>query len=142
MALSVVLARGRERALMLMTDTVKVTRPGAKTWDESTGTYTYPPVTVYRGPGKLMMSEAQGNVSRSDVQGQILTMQQPVLKLPITAPAGDEVEGDPGAVFTDDECVIEASTMDGAQVGRVVKVTGLQLHSNATQRRFPVEVVS
>lgn len=138
-----VLARGRLAALQLMTDTVKVTREGTeKVWDEPSGTWVYPRVTVYRGPGKLMMSEAQGSVARSEVQGQVVTMQQPVLKLPIVAPEGDEVEGDPGDVATDDECLVEASVTDAAQVGRVVRVTGLQVHTSATQRRFPAEVVS
>lgn len=139
MALADVLARGRVAALQLMTDTVKVTRVTGSTWDESTGTTVPTVVVVYQGPGKFMMSEAQGAVARSEVQGQVVTMQQPVLKLPIVAPSG--AAGDPGAVVTDDVCTVLVS-LDGSLAGRVVRVTGLQVHTNSTQRRFPAEIVS
>lgn len=139
MALADVLARGRVAALQLMTDTVKVTRVTGESWDEGTGTSVPTLAVVYQGPGKFMMSEAQGSVARSEVQGQVLTLQQPVLKLPIDAPEG--AEGDPGAVGTDDECMVLAS-LDSSLTGRVVRVTGEQVHTNATQRRFPAEIVS
>lgn len=138
MTLDAVLASGRMAAMLLMTDTVKVTRVTGTSFNETTGKNESTTSTVYQGPGKLSLPSE--TVAREDVQGQIVTSQQPVLKLPVVLPGG--ASGDPGAVRTDDAAEVLASAYDPALVGRKVKVTGIQPQSHATQRRFPAEVTT
>lgn len=139
MSVAGVLARGRARAALTHTDTIKVVRESGTTWDESTGQHVPTLVTVYEGPGRVSLPSTS-SLSRTETQGLVETAQGPVLKLPIEAPAG--ASGDPGQVTTGDVAEVLASAEDAALVGRKLRVVGIQPQSHATQRRFPAEVTT
>lgn len=127
-----ILLEGRALAEARMTDTWKVTRDNDEpVLDTETGTYVPSTATIYEGPGRLKLSSSV--VSEVDAQGQLLAQQGPRLDLPVDTSA-DVLTGDLA------ECI--ASTHDASMVGHVVTIKGIFLQTDATARRFPVEVQS
>lgn len=120
-----------------MLDTVRVTR-GGKALDRVTGKYSGTPTTVYEGPCRLVIDSQA--TTETEAQSQLLTEQGPRLDLPFVAPPG--ASGAPGAVTTDDRALILTSGTDPAQVGTEMRIAGKFPNSQATARRFPVEVTS
>ena len=115
-----------------MTDTVLIIRgDSAPVFDTETGTYGNGSTTIYDGPGRLKL--ASSVVGDVDAQGQMLAAQFPVLSLPIATSGGVEVN---------DIATITASQRDPANVGLILNVEGLFFQTDATARRFQVEVQS
>jgi hypothetical protein len=112
-----------------MTDTVLITRATEPVFDAETGTYTPTVVTVYNGPARLKLSSTV--VGTVDAQGQNLAAQTPRLDLPV-ATSGD--------VLVNDTAEITASVNDPASVGLRLNIEGVFFQTDATARRFPVEV--
>ena len=129
--LSAALAELRAQAESRMTDTVRITRPGESVFDNETGTYTPTVVVVYNGPGRLKLASTV--VSDIDAGGQVLAAQRPRLDLPVAASGG---------VRVNDTATITASTNDPASVGVRLNIEGVFYQTDATARRFPVEVQS
>lgn len=122
---------GRTFAESRMSDTVLITRTSEPVFDEATGTYTPTTVTVYSGPARLSIrSSVVGDV---DAQGQKLASQSPRLDLPMATSGGVQV---------DDTVEVTASVNDPAAVGLRLNVEGVFFQTDATARRFPVEVQS
>ena len=121
----------RAEAESRMTDTWRITRPGEPVWDEETGKYTTPDVTVYNGPGRLKFASAV--VSDVEAGGQLIAAQRPRLDLPVSTSGG---------VRVGDTAVLTASRNDAASVGLRVTIEGVFFQTDATARRFPVEVQS
>jgi hypothetical protein len=121
----------RAQAESRMTDTVRITRPGAPVFDTTTGTYTQTDTVVYSGPARLKLSSTV--VSSIEAGGQILAGQSPRLDLPVSTSGGVQV---------DDSVVVTASVNDPASVGLRLNIEGVFFQTDATARRFPVEVQS
>jgi hypothetical protein len=126
-----ILGLGRNFAEARMTDTVLITRETEPVFDPETGTYTPTTVTVYNGPARLKLSSSV--VGSVDAQGQNLAAQTPRLDLPV-ATSGD--------VQVNDSVEITASVNDPASVGLRLNIEGVFFQTDATARRFPVEVQS
>jgi hypothetical protein len=112
-----------------MTDTVLITRASEPVFDEDTGVYTPTTTTVYSGPARLKLTSSV--VSAVDAQGQNLAAQSPRLDLPVST-SGD--------VQVNDSVEVTASVNDPAIVGLLLNVEGVFFQTDATARRFPVEV--
>lgn len=125
------LAFGRAQAEARMTDTVLITREATPVFDEETGTYTPSVITVYSGPGRLKsVSTVVGDV---DAAGQKRASQSLRLDLPVATSGG---------VRANDTVTITASVNDSSSVGLLLNVEGGFFQTDATARRFPVEVQS
>jgi hypothetical protein len=120
-----------------MTDTVRITRGGAPVWDEETGTYSDGGTIIYEGNCRLKLTSTV--VSDVDSQGQLLAEQRPQLHLPVLTPG---TVGTSGAVRPNDTAVILTSRNDPSAVGTVLTIGGRAIGTDATARRFPVEVQS
>ena len=120
---------GRKQAEALMESTCVITRSAGETVDHSTGaTVPATTTTIYTGKCRLRMPDNRSN----DVTAaaQMIAVQSPVLSLPVV---GSE------EVRTNDVAVV-SSPLDAATV--TVRITGLDVQTHATARRFPVEVSS
>lgn len=126
------LVSARAKLESRMTDTVVVTRgESAPILDPDTGEYTPTTSTIYEGPARLR--SASSVVGDVDAQGQLLAAQTLVLSLPV-ATSGD--------VQVNDTVVVTASVNDPSNVGLQLNVEGLFFQTDATARRFSVEVQS
>jgi hypothetical protein len=125
------LVAARAKLESRMTDTIRVTRSSEPVWNEETGTYTPADTVIYTGPGRLKL--ASSVVSDVNAQGQLLAAQAPRLDLPV-ATSGD--------VQVNDTAEIIASLHDPASVGLRLNIEGVFFQTDATARRFPVEVQS
>jgi hypothetical protein len=112
-----------------MTDTVLITRESEPVFNEETGTYTRTTTTVYNGPARLKLTSSV--VGSVDAQGQNLAAQTPRLDLPVATSGGVQVN---------DSVEITASVNDPASVGLRLNIEGVFFQTDATARRFPVEV--
>lgn len=112
-----------------MTDTVRITRTSEPVFDNETGTYTPATTVVYTGPARLSLASTV--VGAVDAQGQNLASQTPRLDLPV-ATSGD--------VQKNDAVEVTGSVNDPASVGLRLNVEGVFYQTDATARRFPVEV--
>lgn len=122
----------RAQAESLMVSVCTITRGGgAGVWNESTGQYDSTAVTVYSGPCRVRFPSTV--VRESDTQNQFTVEQEPLLSLPV---AGSE------GVTVDDVVTITANPSDSAMVGLTLRIAGLHAQTQATARRFPVEVTS
>jgi hypothetical protein len=126
-----VLGLGRNFAEARMTDTVLITRESEPVFDEETGTYTPTTTTVYNGPARLKLNSSV--VGSVDAQGQNLAAQTPRLDLPVATSGG---------VHVNDSVEITASVNDPSSVGLRLNIEGVFFQTDATARRFPVEVQS
>lgn len=125
------LAFGRAQAEARMTDTVLITRNSTPALDDETGEYTPTVTTIYSGPARL--KSASTVVSAVDAQGQQLAGQSLRLDLPVSTSSG---------VQANDSVTVTASVNDPASVGLLLNVEGVFFQTDATARRFPVEVQS
>lgn len=121
----------RAQAEARMTDTVLITRAGTPTFDPETGTYPETLVIVYEGPCRIKLASTV--VRDLDAQNQILAEQAPRLDLPI---------GESGDVKPGDMAVLTASVRDPAAIGLRMSVSGVFFQTDATARKFPVEIQS
>ena len=124
-----VLSMGRAVAESRMTDTVLITRTSEPVFDEATGTYTPTTTTIYSGPGRL--KSASSVVGDVDAAGQKFAGQTFRLDLPVSTSAG---------VQANDSVAITASVNDPSSVGLLLNIEGVFFQTDATARRFPVEV--
>lgn len=138
MNVSSVLARGRAAAAARMLDTCRITRDGDRGLNRDTGDIEAVAHIVYEGPCRLVLDSQ--DTTESEAQSQVLTEQGPRLDLPFVAPAN--AVGAPAAVTTNDRALILTSVTDPAQVGTRARIAGEFPNSQATARRFPVEVTS
>lgn len=129
------LMAGRREAEKLMVTQCKITRAGAggePVLDEETGDYIYPPSpTVYEGPCKIRRVGL--SVRDVDAVGQLLTVQESILSLPIAGT--DDVQ-------VDDKLIVLSNPLDLALVGKQFRVKGTQEQTYATARRFAIERTS
>jgi hypothetical protein len=126
------LARGRTQAEERMTDTCKV---GAKIRSETLndqGLYAETIDPVYEGICEVQFGANQPNTS--DAGAQIVTVQDVVLKLPVTPTTG--------LVSDEHFAEITGSVNDPGLIGRVFRITGFNAKTYSTARRFPVELES
>lgn len=114
-----------------MTSTCTITRVTGRALSESTGEYVDTLATVYQGPCEFRFdSEALNAV---DGQGQILSEQRPLVKLPVEGSA---------AVQVDDVGTLTGHPLDAGMVGLKFRIAGVHTKTRATSRRLPVEVLS
>lgn len=126
------LVRGRRLAESLM-PTVGVVR-------RATGEFTEDPVTLEQMPvyadiltGRCKIKGATGMPNGAEVPGMIVVTQNAEIQFPI---AGS------GVVQTDDVWECTESRTDPDMVGKKVRISGEQLQTFATARRFPIEATS
>lgn len=123
----------RVQAESLMVSTCTITRGGgAGVWNEATGAYDATATTIYSGPCRLIF-RSNSVVRETDAQGQFLLEQEPQLSLPVV---GSET------VTVGDAVTITANPYDAAMVGLTLRIAGIHTQTQATARRFPVEVVT
>jgi hypothetical protein len=120
-----VLAGGRAAAERLMTDTCTITRPGARTWDAASGTYTQATTTVYSGPCRVRVL-TPGDRTDQAGEEQVTTWRY-LVSIPVT-----------GSVELDDEVTVNTSA-DSTLVGRVLRVRQVTRGSQITARRMVCE---
>lgn len=131
MSAQTALLAGRAAAEAMMLDACTITRAGTggPVFDPDTGEYTEPtPTTVYSGACKV---QARTSVSTSAVGGELLTMMQVEVHVPMS------VTG----VQVNDVVTITASVNDAALVDRGYRVTDDPAKSFATARRLRCEEV-
>lgn len=122
-----VLGMGRSMAEARMTDRCRVTRPGPKTWDEDTGEWGFPQVTVFEGPCRV--KHPSTGAADADAGSQLVVLSLLEVHLPVAADgvtAGDVVE------------VIASDTRAG-EVGRRFHVKSAFDGSQTTALRYRVE---
>lgn len=123
---------GRRAAERLMVTTVTVTRTsGTPIFDEETGEYITPTVTVYDGKARIR----QRNLTAADAEaaGQLLVTQLLTLYLPFTAP---------GDIGTGDVVTVTGNPLDPDLIGTEYRITGTAGETAATARRFEIERTS
>lgn len=122
-----VLGMGRRMAVSRMTDTCKITRVGAKTLNEGTGTYAPSVVTVFTGVCRV---KSGSGVSQVDAGSGLVVVSQVELHLPVTA----------AGVLPGDMVEVTGSVTRSEQVGRVFRVVAAFDGSQTTALRYRVEV--
>jgi hypothetical protein len=118
-----------------MRSTCTITRPGTgtKTWDETTGRYTFTDDdVVYEGPCKVQ--DNGRSITDAEAGDSEVGVNSASLHLPIDA-AGS------GAVRRDDLAVITGNPEDPALVGRRFIAQAGHSATAKTARRIPVEEV-
>jgi hypothetical protein len=122
-----ILARGRQVAEQLMTDTCTITRVTGQTLNETTGQYVDATSTIYTGKCRVQLRNM--TVASLPLSGdrQVVALQLEVsIPLSSTAPkVGDKV-------------TVTASQNDPALVSRVFRVREEMHKSHATARRIVV----
>jgi hypothetical protein len=129
------LGMGRGFAALTMNDTVKITAPGTRTWDEATLSYTQTPATVYQGAAEVKIQYRNPNAAY--VPGQAESSQMGHLKLPVETPA--EAIGSSAAVDDGMDLEVTASTTSPGLVGKKFKIRGQGNQSNVTTLRYVLE---
>lgn len=120
------LGMGRRMAESRMTDTVTVTRPGGKTWNESQGEWTITPVTAYSGKARIKHGGSPRDV---EAGSQLLAVGQ----IEVHVPAGT------AAFRPDDTVTVTGCVTRPDQVGRVFTVVAPFDGSQTTALRYRVE---
>jgi hypothetical protein len=122
-------AAGRRAAEALMVDACTITHgTGGSVQDETTGQVTRTTSTVYTGPCRVQLPQAQPRTA--DVAERTATLQRAIISLPVATSAGVRV----GAMVT-----ITAAALDGDLVARRFRVVGLHHKTYATARRLECE---
>lgn len=122
------LARGREAAERLMTDTCTVTRAtGETTVDPDTGQVIPETVTVYEGKCKLSSTPQTGE--QRDSEEYRFLVEQPRLHLPIDT-----------GVQSGDMAVITATETGNVSLGLQFRLNDLNRGTHRTAQRWNVEV--
>lgn len=119
----------RDWAESLMQDTCMVGTV-EKVWNEGTLDYENTLVPVYEGPCRLRF--ASSVVSDDEVAGQILTVRDGVLSLPVDSS---------GAVESGMTVEYVTAALDSSLVGKRFRVKGDHSQTHATARRLIVEEV-
>lgn len=127
MSVESVITAGRRFAESRMLSTCAITRVTGKVLDETTGVYTPTVEPVYTGKCHLQL--ATPRVFARASQDQLLTEQQPILKLPVDGTGG---------ITVGDVATITNSPLDESQVGLTLKIAGVHSATYATARRLPV----
>lgn len=125
---------GRRAALLLMTDTCTVGRPGAaaSTIDMSTGLPTVPtPTPIYTGQFRLHANRIQ-NPSPQGVAGSFPITQDFTAAFPATAPL----------IEVRDIITVTASQFHARDVGLRFRVMSIDPISQSTAQRCQVEVIT
>lgn len=123
------LNRGRIRHQLLMLDTVVITRPGVKTWNPATQTYTTGSATVYTGPCRIVVW--RGNEEQAaDVKVNVFRYR---LDLPFTAATP--------IIQRRDIATITAS-VNPWMVGKTMTITEPEIDTTATALRVIGEVAT
>ncbi|HET7386851.1 MAG TPA: DUF6093 family protein [Nocardioidaceae bacterium] len=123
--------RGQSAAERLMTDTCTITRPDPDTppvFDDATGTYTTPTVTVYEGKCRVRPTNVDRTVEAGDVR---VHLWHSVISVPISV----------SGVQVNDTVTITAST-DPGLVGKVYTVGNIDLGTAITARRLGCNLAS
>ena len=126
--LGTALGMGRRMAESRMTDTISVTRPGEKTWDEGAGEYVSTPVDVYSGAARVRHDS--GRPGDVEAGSQLLTLGS----LEVHVPVGS------ASLQPDDQIMVTACPTRPDQVGRVFIVIAPFDGSQTTAVRYKVEV--
>lgn len=125
------LSVGRRYAEAGMSWTCTITRDTGVTFDETTG-FNVPTVEpVWAGPCDLQLPTPR--VFARTSQDQLLTEQQPILKVPVEGTAG---------VTVGDDVVITSAPTDPDSVGLKLKVAGVHPATYSTARRLPVYAIT
>jgi hypothetical protein len=125
-------AAGRRAAEALMVDACTVAHgTGGGVQDETTGQVARTTSTVYTGPCRVQLPQAQPRTS--DVAERTATVQRAIVSLPVATSTGVRV----GATVT-----ITAAALDADLAGRRFRVVGLHHKSYATARRLECEEVT
>lgn len=122
-----VLGMGRRMAVSRMTDSCTVTRAGAKTLNESTGTYSASVVSVFTGQCRI---KSGSGVSQGDAGSELVVVSQVELHLPVSAVG----------VLPGDTVTVTGSATRADQVGRKFTVVSAFDGSQTTALRYRVEV--
>lgn len=125
--------RGRVAAEALMVDACTITRAtGGRAFNTTLGAYSARTTgTIYTGACQVQIA-GNADALTPDVAGADVTVQQLVVKVPVTA-QGHRVQ---------DLVTITASTLDASLVGRTYRVTALHGKSFATARRLQCEEIT
>lgn len=124
---------GRRMMEGLMESTCVIRRGTAEAIDHATGLASDTTATIYTGPCRVKFAFAR--VTEVQAAGQTVADQRPILSLPVGSPGS-------GDVRTNDVAEILTNPMDPDLVGVKFRVAGVHSQSQATARRFPVEISS
>lgn len=124
------LVEARALAETLMTSTVRVTRVTGSARDEDTGITVPTVATLYTGKARVKFPSADSR--RIDAGDQRFALQSPTLSIPISTVT---------EIRVDDDVEVTADA-DAGLVGLHLRIVGVHAQSQATARRFPVEVYS
>lgn len=122
---------GRRAAEALMTDTCRITGPGAgdPVWNDATGQYDDPaPVVVYQGICRIPR-RAGGSMSASTARAGEASWR--VGEFPLSLPVDGSEDVAPGQTVT-----YLTSPFDASLVGQTFGITEPMRQSQATARRF------
>lgn len=140
MSLDGVLAAGRSAFADLLTDTCRITKPGAgdRVFDENTGQYTDPArATVYEGPCRIQVkADINSNVVETTAGEREWTYLTAHLQLPVDTPTG--ATGDVSEVDVDHVCEILSAPYSPSLVGSLFNIQGTYHKSQAVYLRFRV----
>lgn len=125
------LSVGRRYAEAGMAWECVITRKTGTVFNETTGLNVPTVVPVWAGPCDLQLPTPRVFARAS--QDQLLTEQQPILKVPVEGTAD---------VTVGDDVVITASPTDPASVGLQLKVAGVHPATYSTARRLPVYAIT
>lgn len=131
MSVEAIIAAGRRFAESRMLSTCTITRLVGSVLNETTGRYDDQVVPVYSGPCHLQLSSPR--VFARNGQDQLISEQQPILKLPIVGSEG---------ITVGDVATITSSPMDAGLVGTQLHIAGVHPATYATARRLPVYAIT
>lgn len=122
-ALGRMLARGRQAAESRMRATCKIERPGAATTNASTGVVSATLTSIYTG--KCWITDFNAHPSVFDLAGAQVSINQPIVKLPVTA----------AVIRVGDQITITADP-DGSNANKVFRVVAIRSKGQETARNL------
>lgn len=129
MSVDQLLARGRQAAQRLMTDTLRVTRKsGTPVTDPDTGQVSYPTEVVHDGIGRIQSRGTEATTTTT--AGADVLVVTFVAQLPVTVPLRD-----------DDQIEATASEVEPLMVGRKFRVESVVRKTHGTKTVAHVEEV-
>lgn len=120
----VALARGRQAAESRMRATCKIERPGAATANASTGVVSATLTSIYTG--KCWITDFNAHPSVFDLAGAQVSINQPIVKLPVTA----------AVIRVGDQITITADPDNSANVNKVFRVVAIRSKAQETARNL------
>jgi hypothetical protein len=131
-ALDALLAAGRAAHQAVMTDTIRLVRPGTDVYNPATGATTQPDArTLYQGPARVKPALAQDRGVQAGQRQVVLRHYRVALPWPV-APLGVE------RVVAGDQVVVDAAG-DARLVGMTLWITSVGESSTATAWRLEAE---